>query len=114
MADDDRIDVVQLREALGWTQQQLADHCDTDRSTVSKWEKEPPTKGPALILLRQLRAGLDGQADDAPQDAPAVAPRSSGDRVCPAAPEPAAYPAGSGAVSSTDDRCAIAVGEAAE
>jgi len=52
---EDRIDVAALREGLGWTQQQLADYCDTDRSTVSKWESEPPTKGPALILLRQLR-----------------------------------------------------------
>lgn len=52
---DDPIDVTALRSALGWTQQQLADHCGTDRSTVSKWEKEPPTKGPALVLLRQLR-----------------------------------------------------------
>ncbi|MBZ9822315.1 helix-turn-helix domain-containing protein [Mesorhizobium sp. CA4] len=54
---EDRIDVAALRERLGWTQQQLADYCDTDRSTVSKWESEPPTKGPALILLRQLRNG---------------------------------------------------------
>jgi len=53
--NDDRIDVAALRGALDWTQQQLADYCDTDRSTVSKWESEPPTKGPALILLRQLR-----------------------------------------------------------
>lgn len=53
--NDDRIDVAALRGALDWTQQQLADYCDTDRSTVSKWENEPPTKGPALILLRQLR-----------------------------------------------------------
>lgn len=56
---DPQINVVQLREALGWTQQQLATACGVDRSTVSKWESEPPTKGPALILLRQLqeRAG---------------------------------------------------------
>lgn len=55
MSEDRIIDVGALREALDWTQQQLADYCDTDRSTVSKWECEPPTKGPALILLRQLR-----------------------------------------------------------
>lgn len=51
---DPQINVVQLREALGWTQQQLATACGVDRSTVSKWESEPPTKGPALILLRQI------------------------------------------------------------
>jgi transcriptional regulator with XRE-family HTH domain len=57
----DRIDVLALREALNWTQQQLADFCATDRTTVSKWEREPPTKGPALVLLRQLRDGLNGE-----------------------------------------------------
>lgn len=51
---DPQINVVQLREALGWTQQQLADACGVDRSTVSKWESEPPAKGPALIILRQM------------------------------------------------------------
>ncbi|GAB5505816.1 MAG: hypothetical protein Rhirs2KO_09790 [Rhizobiaceae bacterium] len=54
--NDDPINVKAIRGALGWTQQQLADHCCTDRSTVSKWEAEPPTKGPALVLLRQLRS----------------------------------------------------------
>lgn len=49
------IDVRALREALGLTQQQLASACGVDRSTVSKWESEPPAKGPALILLRQLQ-----------------------------------------------------------
>lgn len=51
----DVIDVRAIRDALGWTQQQLAEHCCTDRSTVSKWESEPPSKGPALVVLRQLR-----------------------------------------------------------
>lgn len=59
---NDAIDVSALRSALGWTQQQLAEHCDTDRSTVSKWEKEPPTKGPALVLLRQLRERSEAAA----------------------------------------------------
>ena len=54
----DRIDIAQLRDLLGWTQQQLADFCDTDRSTISKWEKEPPTKGPSLVLLKGLRDRL--------------------------------------------------------
>jgi transcriptional regulator with XRE-family HTH domain len=49
------IDLIALRDTLGWTQQQVADYCGTDRSTVSRWEKDPPSKGPALILLRQLR-----------------------------------------------------------
>lgn len=56
--NDDRIDIAQLRDALGWTQQQLADFCDTDRSTISKWEKEPPTKGPSLVLLKRLRESI--------------------------------------------------------
>jgi transcriptional regulator with XRE-family HTH domain len=64
--NDDRIEVAALREALGWTQQQLADYCDTDRSTVSKWESEPPTKGPALILLRQLRDRAPGNCSTHP------------------------------------------------
>lgn len=70
--DAERIDVAALRERLGWSQQQLADHCDTDRSTVSKWETDPPRKGPALILLRQLVRQVEAQgsqvvatADDA-------------------------------------------------
>lgn len=54
------INIIALRERLGWTQQQLAEHCGVDRSTVSKWEAEPPTKGPALILLRQLDGGRSG------------------------------------------------------
>lgn len=59
---EDRIDVQALREGLGWTQQQLAEYCDTDRSTVSKWEKMPPAKGPALVLLRQLSRQLPVEA----------------------------------------------------
>ncbi|MER8478404.1 helix-turn-helix transcriptional regulator [Mesorhizobium sp. M1163] len=56
------VDVVALRGELGWTQQQLAEHCGVDRSTVSTWETRPPTKGPALILLRQLQASLSDAA----------------------------------------------------
>lgn len=52
---DEPLDVGALRVALGWTQQQIADYCGTDRSTVSKWEKDPPSKGPALKLLLLLR-----------------------------------------------------------
>ena len=48
------IDVKGLRDRLDWSQDQLAEHCGVDRSTVSKWERDPPSKGPALILLRQL------------------------------------------------------------
>lgn len=50
------VDIRTLREALGWNQSQLGAYCGVDRSTVSKWEKEPPLKGPALILLKQLQA----------------------------------------------------------
>lgn len=74
------VDVVALRGELGWTQQQLADHCGVDRSTVSTWETRPPTKGPALILLRQLQGALSrqsqrpaaGNPDDFDAAAPAV------------------------------------------
>ncbi|MER8556107.1 helix-turn-helix domain-containing protein [Mesorhizobium sp. M1217] len=59
---DKAVDVVALRGALGWTQQQLAEHCGVDRSTVSTWETRPPAKGPALILLRQLQASLSDAA----------------------------------------------------
>lgn len=62
---DEPISVVSIRDALGWTQGQIADYCGVDRSTVSKWENEPPKKGPALILLKQLRARIvlsDGEA----------------------------------------------------
>jgi DNA-binding transcriptional regulator YiaG len=52
----DVIDIRDLRDRLGWNQDQLGSYCGVDRSTVSRWEKEPPTKGPALILLRQLQA----------------------------------------------------------
>lgn len=58
-----------LRETLGWTQQQLAERCGVDRATVSKWEQKAPAKGPALILLRQLRDG----APSAPAAAPVLA-----------------------------------------
>lgn len=50
-------DVIALRRDLKWTQQQLADYCDVDRSTVSKWETDGLVKGPALVLLRLLRDG---------------------------------------------------------
>jgi transcriptional regulator with XRE-family HTH domain len=59
---DQSIDVVALRGRLGWTQQQLADHCDVDRSTVSTWETRPPRKGPAYILLKQLAESLKAEA----------------------------------------------------
>ncbi|MBZ9852827.1 helix-turn-helix domain-containing protein [Mesorhizobium sp. CA13] len=61
---DQPIDVEALRGRLEWTQQQLADHCGVDRSTVSTWETRPPTKGPALILLRQLQASLEADPSD--------------------------------------------------
>lgn len=65
---DQTLDVAGLRARLGWTQQQLAEYCGVDRSTVSTWEARAPTKGPALVLLRQL---------DASSAAPA-APSSAG------------------------------------
>ncbi|WP_274426777.1 helix-turn-helix transcriptional regulator [Chelativorans sp. YIM 93263] len=52
-----------LRADLGWTQQQLADHCDVDRSTISNWEAKPPTRGPAYILLRRLADTLKEPAE---------------------------------------------------
>ncbi|MDX8513568.1 helix-turn-helix domain-containing protein [Mesorhizobium captivum] len=55
---DQPIDIVALRDELGWTQQQFADYFDVDRTTISNWQTEPPTKGPALILLRQLAASV--------------------------------------------------------
>lgn len=61
MMTDEPINVVALRGELGWTQQQLAGHCGVDRSTVSTWEQKPPTKGPALILLRQLSAQVEAE-----------------------------------------------------
>ncbi len=61
MMTDEPINVVALRGELGWTQQQLAEHCGVDRSTVSTWEQKPPTKGPALILLRQLSARVESE-----------------------------------------------------
>lgn len=60
--EDSPIDVIALRGRLGWTQQQLAEFCNVDRSAVSKWEAKPPTKGPALVLLRQLAASLESGA----------------------------------------------------
>lgn len=78
---DEQIDVKAIRELLGWSQQQLAEHCCTDRSTVSRWEAEPPTRGPALVVLRQLReqAIAEGAAATAARSssaAPAEGPRS--------------------------------------
>jgi transcriptional regulator with XRE-family HTH domain len=74
--DTHRIKVKELREALGWTQHQLAAYCGVDRSTVSKWESEPPAKGPALILLGHLQARVANPLP--PHDA---------DRVATAGPE---------------------------
>lgn len=50
----EQLNIRELREKLGWSQDQLGDFCGVDRTTVSRWEKEPPVKGPALILLRHL------------------------------------------------------------
>ncbi|WP_414676572.1 helix-turn-helix domain-containing protein [Mesorhizobium sp.] len=66
---NDLINVASIREALGWTQQQVADFCDTDRSTVSKWEKDAPTKGPALVLLRQLKTLADSSGQEPTEEA---------------------------------------------
>ncbi|WP_217577352.1 helix-turn-helix domain-containing protein [Mesorhizobium sp. GbtcB19] len=106
--NDDRIDVAALRGALEWTQQQLADYCDTDRSTVSKWESEPPTKGPALILLRQLRDRTSLPAADAAVPAepvagaqPERAAASDIDDFDAALPRPNARGAGAGPVRSS-------------
>ncbi len=62
---DELIDVRAIRERLGWTQKQLADYCCTDRSTVSRWETEPPAKGPAWVLLKQLRTLSTDRAEAA-------------------------------------------------
>lgn len=66
--DGEIINVRDLRERLGWNQQQLAEHCGVDRTTVSKWERDPPSKGPAVILLRQLT----DRAAGGPQPEPAA------------------------------------------
>ena len=95
MMKDDRIDVAALREALGWTQLQFAEHFATDRSTVSKWEREPPAKGPALVLLRQLCDRV--AAGDLPTASPAP---TQGDPPATEAHAPA--PAGEGAFETPD------------
>ena len=70
---DRLLNVGALREALGWTQQQLAAFCDVDRSTVSKWEQEPPAKGPAMILLHQLNERISFAASNLPAPADCAA-----------------------------------------
>lgn len=47
--------IYRLRQSLGWTQQQMADHFAVTRALVAHWESGIRTpSGPVLILLRQL------------------------------------------------------------
>ena len=50
----DEIDVRALRERLGWTQSQMAEHLGLDRSSVSRLETGQHPKGPTEKLLRAL------------------------------------------------------------
>lgn len=48
-------DVKALRESLGWTQGDLADHLGVTRTLVTHWESGLRTpNGPAAILLADL------------------------------------------------------------
>jgi len=75
MSTELKFDVTAIRDALGWSQQRLAEACGVDRSTISRWESEPPTKGPAFILLRQIHEQVAAGWPDG-VDRPAVADRS--------------------------------------
>jgi DNA-binding transcriptional regulator YiaG len=50
-------DVVKLRDSLGWSQEQLAEHLDVSRSLVALWEtgRRIPS-GPVAKDLAQLQA----------------------------------------------------------
>ena len=102
MSNDLNLDVAAIRAALGWSQQQLAEACGVDRSTVSRWESEPPAKGPALILLRQLQERV---AETSAGEEPPTPSR-------PAGAPPSRVPAASGSVPafSPDDRATGAIG----
>lgn len=52
------IDIKEIREAKGWSQDQLAVHLGLDRSSVSRMENGQEPKGPTRILLEQLALSL--------------------------------------------------------
>ena len=49
------IDIGELREQLGWTQEKLAEFLGVDRSTVSRMENGKSISGPVIRLLIQLK-----------------------------------------------------------
>ena len=56
-------EVLRIRELLGWSQSELAEHINLDTPiTVSRWENgHNPAKGPVVVLLeiyeKALRSG---------------------------------------------------------
>ena len=59
--------IKKLREAKGWSQQQLAERLGVDQATVSRMENGVEPRGPAKILLDLLMA--DSDAAPATEDA---------------------------------------------
>ena len=58
-------DIKALREARGWSQDQMAEYLGLDRSSVSRMENGQEPKGPTVKLLEQLKSsGTHGAADD--------------------------------------------------
>ncbi|RVD14248.1 MAG: XRE family transcriptional regulator [Mesorhizobium sp.] len=62
---DDAIDIKELRDRIGWSQDRLASFLCVDRSSVSHMENGRPARGPVLRLLRMLvEAAKTGDADE--------------------------------------------------
>jgi transcriptional regulator with XRE-family HTH domain len=72
------IDVLSLRESLGWSQEALANYLGLDRSSVSRMENGQRPKGAVRKLLIQLR---DAQAEQS-QAPPSRFPRQAAEGRC--------------------------------
>lgn len=56
----DAIDILALRESLGWTQDRMADYLGVNRSNVSRMETgQTGMRGSVLRLLKALQAAKE-------------------------------------------------------
>ncbi len=56
---NDAIDILALRDSIGWTQDRMAAYLGCDRSTVSRMENGQEQSGPIKRLLATLKGAAE-------------------------------------------------------